>query len=235
MDWNPHTLSHDRDRLQPLFEVLVFLFLVIPSMLFSFLPVEAGKISFAMVALASMVRDLSLLGLVLYFIWRNGEPLSALGWTSRNRGREVLLGLVLFLPFFLGTAILAALLKQAGLSGLEEPPPYLVPSNGGEFVLAFVFLVVVAVAEETIFRGYLLLRFTRLLGSTWGAVTLSSVIFAIGHGYQGSAGVIAVGVLGVVYALVYLWRKSLVAPMVMHFLQNFSGVLVLPLYSPGSS
>jgi membrane protease YdiL (CAAX protease family) len=55
------------------------------------------------------------------------------------------------------------------------------------------------------------------------------VIFSLGHGYEGSAGVITVGFMGLVFALVYLWRGSLVAPMVMHFLQDFIGIVLSPL------
>jgi membrane protease YdiL (CAAX protease family) len=62
------------------------------------------------------------------------------------------------------------------------------------------------------------------------AVVLSAAIFSLGHGYEGSAGVVTVGVMGLVFALVYLWRKSLVAPMVMHFLQDFIGIILLPLF-----
>jgi membrane protease YdiL (CAAX protease family) len=55
------------------------------------------------------------------------------------------------------------------------------------------------------------------------------LIFAVGHGYEGSAGVATVGVMGVLFAVVYLWRGSLVAPMVMHLLQDFLAIVVLPL------
>jgi membrane protease YdiL (CAAX protease family) len=58
---------------------------------------------------------------------------------------------------------------------------------------------------------------------------LSAAIFALGHGYEGSAGVVTVGVMGLAFALVYLWRQSLVAPMVMHFLQDFIGIVLLPM------
>jgi membrane protease YdiL (CAAX protease family) len=61
------------------------------------------------------------------------------------------------------------------------------------------------------------------------AVLVSTVIFSLGHGYEGTAGVITVGVLGLTFALVYVWRKSLVAPVVMHFLQDFIGIILLPL------
>ena len=89
--------------------------------------------------------------------------------------------------------------------------------------------MVVALAEETIFRGYLLLRLLPILRSKTAAVLVSSAIFAVGHGYEGSAGLATVGVMGAVFALIYLWRGSLVAPIVMHFLQDFLSIVLLPL------
>lgn len=43
------------------------------------------------------------------------------------------------------------------------------------------------------------------------------------------AGMATVGFLGIVLALVYLWRKSLTAVIVMHFLQDFGGIVLMPL------
>jgi membrane protease YdiL (CAAX protease family) len=37
-----------------------------------------------------------------------------------------------------------------------------------------------------------------------------------------------VGVMGLLFALVYVWRQSLVAPMAMHFLQDFISIVLLP-------
>ena len=62
-----------------------------------------------------------------------------------------------------------------------------------EFLLATVLVIVVALAEETVFRGYLILRFKNVAANTSAAVLLSAVIFSLGHGYEGSAGVITVG------------------------------------------
>ena len=41
--------------------------------------------------------------------------------------------------------------------------------------------------------------------------------------------VITVGVSGAVLAVIYLWRESLIAPIVIHFLQNLAAILLLPL------
>jgi membrane protease YdiL (CAAX protease family) len=79
----------------------------------------------------------------------------------------------------------------------------------------------------------LILRFKSLTNSAALAAILSAVVFSIGHGYEGSAGVITVGTLGLVFALVYLWRGSLIAPMVMHFLQDFISIVLISLLGKG--
>lgn len=118
---------------------------------------------------------------------------------------------------------------MAGFTVPATPMPSLIAEkNTAEFLLATVLVMVVALTEETIFRGYLLLRFKSIMAST-AAVLTSAVIFSLGHGYEGSAGVITVGVMGVVFALIYVWRQNLVAPVVMHFLQDFIGIVLVPL------
>ena len=213
-----------------LYEFIVFLGLVMPSMLFSFFAVKTGSVSFILTAWATMARDFSLIGLVLFFLWRNGEPVGRIGWTLRRPAKEIALGMVLFVPFYFGMMFVENGLKFAGLSGTAQKlPSFLTAKGTGEMLLALLLVVVVALAEETIFRGYLILRLRGLTGNRLLAAMVSSFIFALGHGYEGSAGVVTVGIMGLVFAMVYLWRGSLVAAIVMHFLQDFTGILLLPL------
>jgi membrane protease YdiL (CAAX protease family) len=105
-------------------------------------------------------------------------------------------------------------------------PSFLGAKGEGEIILAAVLVGVVALAEEIIFRGYLLLRFQGLkLPPSWAAL-LSTFIFSLGHGYEGSSGLLTVGAMGLFFALVYLWRRSLVAPIIMHFLQDFISIVI---------
>ena len=227
--------SKDKDGVHPrssweLLEVSVFLFLILPSMVLSFLVVKQGGLSFRLMAFATIARDLGLVCLILYFLWRNVEPLYRIGWTLKSAWREVGLGIGLFIPFFFGAGALESALLAAGFSFPSTPlPSYLAAEGPVDLLLALILVGVVAMAEETIFRGYLMLRFQPLTASPTAAVLLSAVIFSLGHGYEGSAGVITVGAMGVVFALVYLWRQSLIAPIVMHFLQDFVGIVLLPL------
>jgi hypothetical protein len=51
-------------------EVFVFLFLIVPSMVLSFFAVKKGDMSFGLVSVATILRDLSLVSLILFFSWR---------------------------------------------------------------------------------------------------------------------------------------------------------------------
>lgn len=218
-----------RRQVWPRVELGILLLLLVPSFFLSFGSASTSDISFVDVALTGIVRDLGLLALVLYWLWRAGEAYATVGLTAAGAGRELLLGAALFFPFLLVVAGISLGLDAVGLGGERQVPAFLVPQGGGEIALAVVFLVVVAVAEETIFRGYLIRRLQQISGNLPAAVLLSSLLFALGHGYQGVAGLITVGLLGLVLAGVYLWRQSLVAPMVLHFLQNVTGMLLIPL------
>ena len=212
-----------------LFEVLVFLFLIVPSMALSFFAVKQGALSFEIVAWSTILRDIALVCLILYFLWKNGEPVERVGWTLKHFWKDFFIGLVLFIPLYFCAGLLEKALQRAGFSVPATPvPSYLTPGDIPMMVLAVFLVVVVAVAEETIFRGYLVTRFRDLKTGAPAAVVLSAFVFSIGHGYEGTAGVITVGAMGLVFALVYIWRRSLVAPMIMHFLVDFISIVLVP-------
>jgi membrane protease YdiL (CAAX protease family) len=221
--------NHEFHRREQIFEVIVFLLLIVPSLALSFFAVDQGNVSFTLTAVATILRDIALVGLILFFVWRNGESMRSLGWTFERFWQDVVLGAVLFVPFTFATSYLDQFLQSIGFTAPSTPLPATAATGGiGEILLGLVLVVVVAISEETIFRGYLILRFGNILTGAFWAVILSSFVFSLGHGYEGSSGVITVGVMGALFAVVYLWRKSLTAPMVMHFLQDFVGIILLP-------
>jgi membrane protease YdiL (CAAX protease family) len=225
-----HVKDFQADKKKQLIEVTVFLLLIVPSLILSLFFGQHQGVDFPLVATSVILRDLALLSLALYFVWSNYEPVRRIGLAARNIRREILVGIALYLPFlFLMTLIEAALLK-AGFSAPERTiPSFLLPKTAPEYILAFFLVTVVAVSEEAIFRGYLILRFANVTGSLSFSVILSTLIFSLGHGYEGSAGVVAVGIMGFLFAIIYLWRMSLIAPIVMHFLQDFIGIILIPL------
>ncbi len=216
-------------RKEVILEVCVFLFLIVPSMVLSFFVGGEDEISFVLLAASAIFRDLALLSLVLFFAWRDQEPVRRLGLSSNDLARNTLLGVALYFPFLFLIGLVEQLLTGLGLSQPSEPgPSYFQVGRHWELVLAVVLVIVVAVSEETIFRGYLIRRLSTATGNATAAVLLAAVVFALGHGYEGSLGMITVGVMGLIFSLIYLWRQSLVAPMVLHFLQDFLAIVVAP-------
>jgi membrane protease YdiL (CAAX protease family) len=81
--------------------------------------------------------------------------------------------------------------------------------------------------REELQRAFLLDRFERHLGPAWLGVVLLSIAFGLGHLLQGRDAAIATGAMGAFWAVVYLRRRSSVAPMVSHGLFNTLEVLLI--------
>ena len=83
------------------------------------------------------------------------------------------------------------------------------------------------VFEEILFRGFILPSLTRYM-STWGAIALSSFIFAAAH--LSVSEILPLMILGMVLGFVYTRSKNLLAPMMVHSLWNsatMAGLFIL--------
>lgn len=213
---------------EQLFEVLTFCFLILPGLAFSFTAGPSLKENFLLGVVGVMLSDLALVTLVCFFLWRNGEKFTGIGWTSKGYEKETVLGIVLYFPLVYGLSFVEELLQSAGLVSTKgHIPSFLEPVGTIQQIVATLMILIVAVSEETIFRGYLILRLKSVTGSPFAAVIISSIIFSIGHGYEGLGGVIIVGIMGAGFAAIYLWRKSLIAPIMMHFMQDFVAIVLV--------
>ncbi len=133
------------------------------------------------------------------------------------------------MPTFLTAGLLDSYLQAAGFSTPRNPMPTFLGGQGWSRVGAGLFSGGHrGYCRRDYFSGYLLLRFQEVRLTPLMAVLWSALIFSLGHGYEGTSGVVTVGFMGAVFALVYLWRGSLVAPVVMHFLQDFIGIVLVP-------
>ena len=102
-------------------------------------------------------------------------------------------------------------------------------TSGDFMVIVFIFLstcVAAPIIEETMFRG-VLFRYLRDRTGGWSrfssvafAAVFNGLIFASVHP-QGLIGIPVLTALAVGFSLVRQWRHSLMAPMIMHALNNF--------------
>ncbi|THE64865.1 CPBP family intramembrane metalloprotease [Salinadaptatus halalkaliphilus] len=174
----------------------------------------------ANVALSQGLFALVLLGAVLY----TGIPISALGveltWSSLWTGLFV--GTVAGLVLYVANEIAAALATRVGFDHDEQLRELLAPdSRRGWVVLLVGVLPIVAVFEELLFRAALIGALSAGFGiDPWLLAVVSSVAFALGHGMQGSVGIVVTGVLGFVLAAVFVLTGSFLVVVVAHYWIN---------------
>jgi membrane protease YdiL (CAAX protease family) len=114
----------------------------------------------------------------------------------------------------------------------ENPLEDLATGGPAGAALFGVVAIVAGGLREELQRAFLLARFERHLGGASIGVVILSVAFGLGHALQGWDAAIATGTLGAFWAVVYLRRRSSVAPIISHAGFNSIEVLRVALGGP---
>ena len=179
---------------------------------------ESGRLSLAFVVTLSAADTIILIGLMVILTIARGERVSELWLGSRPLGREAGIGALLVpVVFFLVVLLLSALMALAPwLHNVPTNPlENMATTAAGAAVLAVVAIFAGGVREE-LQRAFLLRRFEQHLGGAVVGVVVLSVAFGLGHIVQGWDAVVTTGLLGAFWAVLYLRRRSAVAPIVSH-------------------
>ncbi len=130
--------------------------------------------------------------------------------------------------------ILVSLLNDKIWQGRGGSNPILPIALRGDTVTLAVICITAAIAaplfEELLFRGFLLSSLTRSF-PVWGAIALSSLIFALAH--LSLSEVLPLTTLGMVLGFVYTRSRNLLASMLMHALWNSGTLLSLIILGSG--
>jgi membrane protease YdiL (CAAX protease family) len=170
---------------------------------------------------------------LLWPLWRGmGKPvwLEAMG-LHRGEGlrREMgagILGWLAALPILVLGMIAASLITKATGVPPSHPIMEVFAGNGWARLGAVILAAVWApVSEELMFRGMLFPGLSSRLRWVVGTL-LGAFIFAVIHP-QGWAGVPAIMTLAIAFSTLRLWRRSLIAPMTAHALNNGSISLLM--------
>jgi membrane protease YdiL (CAAX protease family) len=177
-----------------------------------------GDLSVAYVVSLELADTVLLIGLILFLLASHGERPRDVFLGPRPIAGEVRLGLPMTLAVFV--------IAIAVLGGVQVVAPFLhnVPLNPLQDMLrrprdAGLFAIVVVVAggvREEIQRAFILHRFDEWLGGAWIGVLVWSLAFGFGHVLQGYDVALATAVMGAFWAIVYIRRRSIVAPLVSH-------------------
>lgn len=167
---------------------------------------------------ALLVLDsIAIVFLVWWFLRARGESPRAVLFGRRPWTVEAAVGISLMPVLFMLVLIIGLTIMK--LAPWLRPPPNpfgaLLTSPQDVVVLALVGLIAGGVREE-VQRAFILHRFEQHLGGAIVGLVCFSLLFGIGHVVQGWPAVVTTTALGAFWGIVYLARRSIVAPMVSH-------------------
>lgn len=172
---------------------------------------------------------------VVLFIWRRGQvSATSLGlvaprfWGWSMATLVVIVGALAWSAFRLRPK--AAKIRRQ----LEASIGALLPNSHRERSWFGAISVGAGISEELTFRGFLFYYFATYVPQldTLEKVLLTSLCFGLGHIYQGWRGALSTGILGLVFAGLYVMTGSLLLPVVIHAAVDLRGLLMFPPDNP---
>ena len=138
-----------------------------------------------------------------------------------------LAGWVVIIVVLILYAIVLQIMEIDPSSGAHPVVPMLLGNSSQSQIIAVVLLAVVVapLIEEIMFRGALY-GWLRSKLPAWSSVLISAACFAVMHP-QGAIGLVPLGLIGILLAILREWRGSLIAPMVAHACFNGGTLIAL--------
>lgn len=185
---------------------------------FGYGPYTAGQLRLGYVVGISLGDSVLLVGLVVLFLLAHGESPAEVLNGRRSVWREFLVGLPMTLvALAIGIAVLGAIqLLAPTLHTVEHNPLQQLLKSPTSIALFACVVIIAGGVREEVQRAFLLHRFDQWLGGGRVGVIVTSIAFGGGHLLQGVDAAIATGLLGAFWGVIYLRRRSMVAPMVSH-------------------
>jgi len=188
----------------------------------------SGDLSLPFVFAVTLADTFLLIALMVLLTQAHGESPAELWLGRRPPWREALLGLTLVPLLFVMVVVLLNAVRMIAPSLHNVPTNPLEALATGGALNAALFGVVAVVGgglREEMQRAFLLRRFEQHLGGAAVGVVVLSAAFGLGHWTQGQDAVVTTAALGVFWSLIYLRRRSSLAPIISHAGFNSLGVL----------
>lgn len=195
-------------------------------------PQEDGRLSLTFFATLSLLDTALVALLIRLFLRSNGERPRDVFLGQRPVWPEALRGLALVVPVLVVVAAVVLALRAVfpWMRTVEQNPlgAFMdTPLRAGIF---FVVVVVAGGVREELQRAFILHRFEQRLGGVKLGLVLFTITFGALHAQQGLDVAVAVGLLGLMWGIVYIRRRSAVLPIVNHAgfnaMQVMQGLLV---------
>lgn len=178
----------------------------------------------------SSVLDALTIVFILYFsVWHYKERLVSLGLSLKNFARNVYYGALGYLaavPVLVGTlAIIALILHITKYVPEKQPVVELFLKEENTAFLAYTTIFAAGlgpVVEELFFRAFMYGALKKYIGVFW-SILITAGLFAALH--TNIVGFMPIMVLGITLAYIYEKTGTLVAPITLHMIHNFTMLL----------
>ncbi len=158
-----------------------------------------------------------LVPVVLFVMWRSGESWSHFGLVRPKFGRDIVLGLGIWLVVAILAAFLALAFQRS--DPWKELYPIAIPWHRAILLLGN--CCAIGFWQELTFRAYLIPRLEAVTGATWKSVVLSVVLFAAMHQYDGYYGIVHAALGGTVWSIAFCSTRSLWPVTISHAIIDF--------------
>ncbi len=174
--------------------------------------------------LPTILVELLVFLLIVLVLRKEDGNLKSIGFVGFNPGN-------LFVGIgFLGLAYLLlsgiALILQLSSQVRQQNVSFLLPRTALDKSLWVIMSLAAGICEEASFRGFVLTKLNLWIKNWWLTSLVSSLFFGLGHLYQGVGGVILTGIYGLLFCLLFIWRKSLFPGILAHTLQDAIALLI---------
>lgn len=168
----------------------------------------------------------------LFLLWQSGWDWKKFGFEKTTSLKTVLKGLLLAIAIFIAIDIciqpfLEIYFGEIDLSSIED----IRGDFTNFFVLFLIMWVFAAFGEEFLFSGYYMKHLAEFMGDTNKAWLISSIIlsiyFGVSHNYQGTSGMIAVGLASTIFF--YTFHKNRTNLVLLVFAHGFYDTIGLTL------
>ncbi|MFZ1705173.1 MAG: CPBP family intramembrane glutamic endopeptidase [Saprospiraceae bacterium] len=167
--------------------------------------------------------------LICLTAWNAGKnDWEMLGIAKMEKSFIALVAMILLVLFYLFDGLFTLKSQKTSISYFERMKD-IIPLTWNEYISFIPLAIMAGIGEEIIFRAYLyqylLTFFPDIVWGPYLAIGITAIGFSLGHLYQGWIAVVKIFVIAMLFGLIYVHSKSLIAVVTIHVMIDiFSGM-----------